>query len=125
FSPDGNWVAFVSDETERSEIHVQSFPTPGAQWQISTSGGAMPKWSPAGNEIFYVAPDGKLMAVPVRTGETFEAGTAVPLFDVRLRVDDTPQYDVAADGRFLLNSVAPRIEPPLPLLINWQSRYVP
>ena len=124
FSPDGKWVVYVSDESGRNEIYVQSFPAPTSQWQISTSGGSMPRFAPNGREIYYVSADGKLMAVPVSTGESFEAGTASPLFAVRLREETTPQYDVSADGtRFLLNALAPRNDPPLAVLIHWQTRY--
>jgi len=126
FSPDGKWVAYLSDESGRNEIYVQSFPTPAEQWQISTSGGSMPRWSPDGTELFFVSADGKLMAVPVKIGESFEAGAARPLFPVRLRANTMTEFDITADGtRFLLNSLAPRNDPPLSVLINWQMRYKP
>jgi dipeptidyl aminopeptidase/acylaminoacyl peptidase len=124
FSPDGKWVAYVSDESGRNEVYVQSFPTPAAQWQISTSGGAMPKWSPDGTELFFVAADGHLMSAPVKIGESFEAGAARSLFPVRLRANTLTEFDITADGtRFLLNTLAPRNDPPLSVLINWQTRY--
>jgi len=126
FSPDGKWVAYVSDESERNEVYVQSFPTPGAQWQISTSGGSMPKWSPDGRELFFVSAEGKLMSVPVKIGESFEAGGATQLFPVRLRANAMTQFDISPDGtRFLLNALAPANDPPLSVLVNWQRRYRP
>ena len=126
FSPDGKWVAYLSDESGRNEVYVQSFPTPAAQWQISTTGGSMPVWSHDGRELFFVSGEGNLMSVPVKTGESFEAGRPIPLFRVRLRADPRPQFDITPDGtRFLLNALAPRTDPPLSVLINWQTRYNP
>ena len=126
FSPDGKWVAYFSDESGRNEVYVQSFPTPSEQWQISTSGGTMPRWSPDGRELFFLAADGKLMSAPVKTGAAFEAGPPAVLFPVRLREETHPQYDISPDGtRFLLNSIAPRKDAPLSVLINWQSRFKP
>ena len=126
FSPDGKWVAYMSDESGRSEIYVQSFPTPAAQWQISTSGGSMPKWSPDGTELFFVSADGNLMSVPVKIGDSFEAGAARSLFPVRLRANTITEFDITADGtRFLLNTLAPRNDPPLSMLIHWRGRYRP
>ncbi len=65
FSPDGKWVAFVSNDSGQPEVFVQSFPEGRSRTQVSTAGGAQVRWSGDGKEIFYVAADGKLMAVPV------------------------------------------------------------
>ena len=59
FSPDGKWVAYVSNDGGRAEVFVQSFPDPRTRTQVSTAGGAQVRWSADGKEIFYVAPDGK------------------------------------------------------------------
>ncbi len=64
-SPDSRWVAYESNETGRLEIYVQPFPGPGPKVQVSASGGRMPRWRPDGGELFYVAPDRRLMAVSV------------------------------------------------------------
>ena len=61
FSPDGRWVAYVSDENGRPEVYVQSFPTSGGKWLISTQGGTEPLWRADGKELFYIAGDRKLM----------------------------------------------------------------
>ena len=66
FSPDGNWIAYQSDESGRVEIYVQPFPGPGTKVPISTSGGAQMRWSDDGKELFYLALDGRLMAVPLQ-----------------------------------------------------------
>ena len=64
FSPDGRWVAYVSDESGRNEIYVQAFPLSGAKFQISTGGGSDPLGETMACELFYLAADGNLMAVP-------------------------------------------------------------
>ena len=78
FSPDGRWVAYRSSESGRFEIYVRPFPGPGGQWQISTAGGIAPRWRPDGKELYYIAPDGKLMAVPI-VGKAQRLNPARPL----------------------------------------------
>jgi len=127
-SPDGRWVAYVSDESGKPEVYVQSFPTPSGKWQVSTEGGNQPRWRRDGRELFYVSPDRKLMAVPVRLGSTFEAGAPAALFEANINpaagsAGIGHQYDVTADGqRFLLN-LEPRetSTAPLTVVLNWQA----
>src|SRR5262249_27963343 len=66
FSPDGKWLAYQSKQSGRVEIYVQHFPGPGASTQVSTSGGSQVRWRRDGQELFYVTPDSRLMAVPVQ-----------------------------------------------------------
>ena len=124
FSPDGRWVAYASDESGRYEIYVQSFPQLGGKRQVSTAGGFAPRWRGDGRELFYHAPDGKLMAAPVRAGTGFESDAPVPLFEFRAGGNLTnTYYDVTSDGqRFLLSTVpdAPAVVP-ITLLINWKG----
>ena len=78
FSPDGKWVAYGSNESGRSEIYVLPFPGPGGKFQISTKGGAQPRWNKNGKEIFYVSLNTKMMAAPVKLssdGQSLETGT--------------------------------------------------
>src|SRR5262245_42080692 len=78
FSPDGRWVAYPTNESGRFEIVVQPFPEPTGKWQVSTGGGTAPRWRADGRELYFIAPDGKLMAAPVAaSGLTFQAGTPV------------------------------------------------
>ncbi len=125
FSPDGRWVAYSSNESGKREVVVTPFPGPGGKWQVSTAGGSEPRWRRDGRELFYLAPDGKLMAVEVQQGPTFEAGVAKPLFQTRAREhvssNDTFSYDVSADGqRFLVNTdVGEAISSPLTVVFNW------
>jgi len=127
FSPDGRWVAYASNESGKWEIYVAPFPGPGGDWKVSSAGGAEPRWRRDGKEIFYLAPDGKMMAVPVVVESSFEAGTAAPLFQTRRRerisATDLFSYDVSADGqRFLVNTdVGEVASSPLNLLLNWTA----
>ena len=109
FSPDGRWVAYASDESGRSEIYVRPFQGTGGQWQVSTGGGVTPLWRRDGKELYYIAPDARLMAVGFATVSTAGAapaiGTPTALFQTRILyggtnpVGTTRQYDVAPDGR--------------------------
>jgi len=125
FSPDGRWVAYQSNESGRFEIYVQPFPGPGGKWQASTAGGVHPRWRPDGKELFFLAPDAKLMAVPVRASDsTFEAGSAAALFQTRTvtggSADLTPQYAVSRDGRFLFNVLDDTTTAaPITVVLNW------
>jgi dipeptidyl aminopeptidase/acylaminoacyl peptidase len=128
FSPDGKWIAYSSDESGRREVYVQGFApdrVPAAaigKWQISTAGGDKPRWRRDGKEMYYIAPDAKMMAVPVKSGPMFEPGIAVPLFETR--VAGFFPYDVSADGRFLMNTVteaATLSSSPITVVLNWQA----
>jgi eukaryotic-like serine/threonine-protein kinase len=107
FSPDGRWMAYGSTESGTPEVFVQTFPASGGKWQISTGGGFYPRWRRDGKELYYIAPDGELLAVEVATGSGFAAGKPKPLFRTRIKVFDIGfQYDVSADGnRFLINTL--------------------
>lgn len=138
FSLDGRWVAYVSNESGQYEVYVRPFPgsdgasgptvqeTGGGQWSISTAGGLDPHWSPDGKELYYIAPDAKLMAVPVAAhGPTLEVGAPVALFQTRIYgggtdVNVSTQYDVARDGRFLINVLSDEsTASPITLILNW------
>jgi Tol biopolymer transport system component len=122
FSPDGRWTAYASDESGKFEIYVQPLSGHGGKWQISNAGGDQPVWGRDGREIFYVAPDNKLMAVGIETSQTFAARTPQPLFEVRIRSVTGRRYDVSADGRFLINTVAGDTKGrPITLVQNWAS----
>ncbi len=127
FSPDGRWVAYCSNESGRREVVVAPFPGPGGRWQVSTAGGSEPRWRRDGRELFYLAPDGKLMAVEVKRGPTFEVGEAIPLFQTRRRelvsFGDLFSYDVSADGqRFLISTDVGEATPsPVTVVLNWTA----
>jgi serine/threonine protein kinase/Tol biopolymer transport system component len=133
FSPDGRWVAYQSNESGRTEIYVRPFPGPAGQWQVSTAGGSQPRWRPDGKELFYVAPDARLMAVPMSVeanSQTLEPGAPVPLFPTRLASGanilsgalSKAQYAVAPDGRFLLNAAVDEgTASPITVVLNWDA----
>src|SRR5260370_27961240 len=102
--PDGRWLAYFSIESGSvGEVYVQSFPNPSARWQISTAGGHSPRWRRDGKEIFYLAADQKLMAVPIRaTATALEPSTPIPLFEIRIppvAAGVRQQYDLSAYGQ--------------------------
>ena len=127
FSPDGKWVAFVSSDSGRPEVFVQSFPDARGRTQISTGGGTQVRWSADGKEIFYLAPDGKLMAASVALGgATPEVKLPVALFQTYLAtgtnvVGNKPQYAVSRDGRFLLNAAVESPSAPIVVAFNWMQ----
>ena len=123
FSPDGRWLAYASNESARFEIYVKPFPEPGGKWQVSTAGGLEPRWRRDGKELFYLAPDGKVMAVEVGTGAAFEAGPPQALFVTSLKNAAGWRYDVTADGqRFLVNRpIGEESSPPITLVQNWTA----
>jgi len=103
-SPDGRWLAYVSDVSGRGEVYVAPFSGQGNPWKISTAGGGEPRWRPDGKELFYLAPGGRLQAVAVTLGATFEAGAPQTLFSARFDTSGNEAYDASADGqRFLVN----------------------
>lgn len=111
FSPNARWVAYESDESGKKEIYVQSFPTSGAKWQISSNGGSQALWRHDGKELFYLGGDRKVTAVDVNTdAPTFAHGTPRALFETRInKGEGRPgyQYAVTSDGqRFLVNTLA-------------------
>jgi hypothetical protein len=123
FSPDGKWVAYQSNETGRYEVDVRPFPGPGGQWQVSAGGGISPRWRPDGKELYFVAPDSKMMAAAVSAqGTTFSSGTPEALFQTHIAgMVQKPQYDVSRDGRFLIDTdLQDTSTEPIHLLLNWK-----
>jgi hypothetical protein len=124
-SPNGRWLAYDSNESGRFEVYVRPFPDPGGKWQVSSEGGYNPAWSGDGKELFYRAPGFRMMAVPVETEGTFEAGTPVQLFDVRPgRSIFGGEYEVADDGQrflFVLRAGEEDELKPYTVVLNWMA----
>jgi Tol biopolymer transport system component len=123
-SPDGQWLAYCSDESGRYEVYVQSFPGGGSKRQVSSNGGIGPRWRGDGKELFYHAPDGKLMAVAVKGGASFEADVPVALFEFRAGGNViSPYFDVTQDGqKFLLSTIVEtEAVTPLTVVVNWAA----
>jgi dipeptidyl aminopeptidase/acylaminoacyl peptidase len=121
FSPDGRWIAFVTDESGRAEVYVQPFPGPGPKIPISNNGGLQPLWSRDGRELFYREGD-SMMAVSINLNP-FRAGAARKLFEfpgITYNFDQNfADYDVAADGRFLAVQAAAAAADEIQVVVNW------
>jgi dipeptidyl aminopeptidase/acylaminoacyl peptidase len=128
FSPNGRWIAYVSNESGTNEVYVRALATDfsggsaaaGGRMLVSRDGGTAPRWRGDGNELFYLAPNGKMIAVAVTTHQEFQAGPSTPLFQ-------TPPGaivgDVTADGkRFLLvTPVGQSASAPFTVVLNWMA----
>jgi len=126
-SPDGRWIAYVSDETGKDEVFVRSFPSfdaarrpaaPEGKWMISANGGTRPQWRADGRELFFMSPNGMLMAASVQARPLFEAGPSQPLFQIQRASD----YAVSGNARFLVQ--VPHDAPgsnQLHVVLNWMT----
>jgi eukaryotic-like serine/threonine-protein kinase len=128
YSPNGRWVAYVSNESGLDEVYVRALATDfssssasaGGSVLVSRGGGTSPRWRRDGRELFYLAPNGKMMAIEVNAGQQFDIGAPTPLFQ-------TPPGaivgDVSADGkRFLLvTPVGPSASAPFTVVMNWAA----
>ncbi len=134
-SPDGKWMAYMSSESGSNEIYVRPFPDVNkGRWQVSTSGGDSPLWSPDGRELFYRNGD-LVVAVAVETEPSFKCGKPMSLFQGKyqpLSLQDAHQWDISPDGsRFLMmkpsasTGAAPAIpaasglRPKINIVLNW------
>jgi eukaryotic-like serine/threonine-protein kinase len=132
-SPDGRWMAYMSNESGKDEVYVRSFPdvNKGGRWQVSPNGGNSPLWSPNGRELFYLSEDNFAMAVSVETKPTISFGTPKIIFkNTNQRVTGGgPSWDIHPDGkRFLMikppasTGAAPAAATPQPkinIVVNW------
>ena len=124
FSPDGHWVAYTSDESGRTDVYLQSFPTPQGKFPVSHEGGALPRWRTDGRELYWIRPGGMLMAASVTwqpSGPRF--GTPEPLFVVS-NAGGLPTYRPSRDGRRFLVLDPPKDAPTdLPKIVfqNWTA----
>jgi Tol biopolymer transport system component len=127
FSPDVHWIAYTSTESGSPEVYVRKFPAAGGERQISTRGGAQPRWRRDGKELFYLAPDGKLMAVAVNAGTAgIETSPPRELFNTGIAgsfLERRNQYVVTRDGqRFLVNiSAEDESSAPITVVMNWDA----
>jgi hypothetical protein len=132
FSPDGTWITFVSEESGQSEVYVAPFPMSGETMRVSAAGGAQPRWSSDGRELFYIALDDRLMAVRTdrrssSEGVELELGPPVALFATRvggaLQELTSARYMPARDGRFLMSILLEDVSaPPITVILNLRSR---
>jgi Tol biopolymer transport system component len=123
-SPDGRWLAYISQESGQWEVYVEPFQRVGDRVRVSPEGGGQPKWRGDGKELFYVSPDGRLMAVDVRAEEArIEVGLPVALFAGVNSTPNTDHFAVTADGqRFLLTApVEDDSEARIHVILNWTA----
>jgi len=126
-SPDGKWLAYISNASGNWDVYVQPFPSRDCKWRISPDGGTRPRWRRDGKELYYVGPDQKLMSVAVKGDTAFTAGPPAALFQLQI-IPNPPtqgrqQYAVAANGdRFLVNTIVePAIRTPVTIVLNWTA----
>jgi hypothetical protein len=126
-SPDGRWLAYISNESGLYEVYVRPYPMGAGKWQISQGGGQHHRWRGDSKELYYYAPDGRLMAASIGGGAALEAGTPVPLFEAHMMNGPVvttgfrAQYDVTRDGRrFLLNvPLEGELTAPVSVVLDW------
>ena len=121
FSPDGQYIAYVSDASGEDAVYMRSYPVPNTTWPISNGGGREPVWAPDGRRLFY-RKGNAVMAVSIRTEPRFSAGTPVLLFEGNYEIGefDQPNYDVAPDGRFLMMQAGEAATPTVfHVVLNW------
>ncbi|HEY6050449.1 MAG TPA: protein kinase, partial [Thermoanaerobaculia bacterium] len=131
-SPDERFIAYVSDESGRSEVYVATFPTGAGRRRVSVQGGSQPRWRRDGRELFFLAADARLMAVPVRAGEPMDLGAPVPLFRSPTTASNRSElaiwndYDVSPDGqRFLIRlDLISRDTMPVTVALGWGAGIV-
>ena len=120
-SPDGKWLAYVSNESGNSDVYVQPFPGPGPKWLVSTDGGSDPVWGRNGRELFYRR-GRQVMVVSVALKGEFSSGRPQRLFDLPFDTrDDQANYDASPDGTWFLTSASDRAAPSteLHIVLNW------
>jgi eukaryotic-like serine/threonine-protein kinase len=122
-SPDGRWMTYVSDETGRPEVYVETYPRSDRRERISIDGGAQPVWRADGRELFYLALDGTLMAVDIRTTPDFVAGAPQALFQTRSEIwAARNSYSPTRDGQRFLVNVFPEVEVfRTGVVLNWNA----
>jgi Tol biopolymer transport system component len=119
FSPDGEWIAYGSTESGRSELYVAPFPGPGRKWQISTNGGFWPQWRGDGRELFYQTQSNNLISVDIDyVRDSIAIGEERVLFNLASGSD----YDVTDDGqRFIVVKEDGQVDEPITLILNWTA----
>jgi Tol biopolymer transport system component len=124
FSPDGRWIAYVSNESGRPEIYVTAFPDAGRKWQISDGGGSSPRWNATGGEIVYHASNGVLTAVQIeRRDGGLLIGETKPLFNTGLQPATGHFWALSDDGEKILalETIDEGHAPNISVVVNWPT----
>ena len=126
--PDGRWLAYRSNESGRWEVYLRPYPGPGSKQRVSRDGGLQPRWRRDGKELFYIAADSRLIAVPIQEspdGASLDVGRPTPLFTARLASPSNQQFGYAVDRtgqRFLMwTGAEPPAATPITVVLNWQQ----
>jgi hypothetical protein len=124
-SPNGRWVAYMGEYEAGQQIYVQAYPSLAGRWQISRTGGVAPRWSPAGDELFYASGD-QMMRVPIQQVPTFSPGTPQPLFRIERpgTTELRDNYDVTPDGKrfiVIVRREEPKRRPRVEVVLNFQK----
>jgi serine/threonine protein kinase/roadblock/LC7 domain-containing protein len=131
FSPDGRWLAYQSRESGRWEIHITAYPSGAGKWLVSTAGGVNPRWRRDGGELFYLAPDGSLMAVRVSGEKTLQQSSPQRLCALPVSGERGPgggggaPYDFSPDGQhfvFASASMSRAAAGPITIVVNWPAK---
>ena len=125
-SPEGQWIAYTSNEAGTQNIYVQPFPEGGAKRQVSRDGGGQPVWRPDGKELFFLRPDGTMMAAPIERTGRFDIGvpqTLFPAIHPSALTLGARQYAVMKDGQRFLINIRPQQSSvtPLTVVVNWTA----
>ncbi|MDP9360504.1 MAG: protein kinase [Acidobacteriota bacterium] len=118
FSPDAKWIAYQSDESGRFEIYVTNYPAATAKWQVSAGGGTRPFWSSDGRQLFFLTPEGRVVATAVHEGDSFSADAPRP---VEALGDKIVDFAVAQNGRMVALREIDSGQAPLSVVVNWQE----
>ncbi len=124
FSPDGRWIAYMSDETSRWEVYVRALDGSAGKWQISIDGGVGAKWSGDGKSIFFQSLDRKAMAATVRVvNSAFVVDSIRTRFDYDSRSVIGGLSDISLDGRMVLARIGESrlTTPPITMVVNWEE----
>jgi Tol biopolymer transport system component len=122
FSPDGKYLAFASSESGREEVYVEAMPPGVGKWQVSVDGGEQPTWRRDGRELFFLAPDAKMMAVDIGAGQQFSPGIPHALFQSQATASQfVRNYDVTPDGQRFIVALATSdlADQPITVVLNW------
>jgi Tol biopolymer transport system component len=136
FSPDGKWLTFTSNESGRPEVYVQAFESTGVprvmgeRHLVTRSGAQALRWRRDGKELFYLALDGRVYAIPAKLSPKPEFGPPTPLFTIsteaRAAIHSVLGFDASPDGqRFLIPAVSSRHGPSLVVMQNWEAALLP
>jgi Tol biopolymer transport system component len=118
FSPDSKWIAYQSDESGRAEIYVTNYPAATAKWQVSSGGGIRPFWSSDGRQLFFLSPEGRVVATAVHEGDSFSADSPRA---VEALGDKIVDFAIAQNGRMVVLREIDSGQAPLSVVVNWRE----